>query len=335
MSTVSHVLNGTHYVSPELTERVLQAVKDLGYEQNPVARILAGGRSHVVGVLVPDLFNSYTGEIIRGIDDELMLNNYELMLYTNRRGKQLASAYASTLSSGLVIGLLILVPENRESFFSLLKQRHLPYVLIDPHHASQGETAVDATNRKGAYEATCYLIELGHRRIGFVAGSPFLECAVERLAGYQAALVDHGLPGDRALIVDGDFTQTTAYQAANRLLDLPDPPTAIFAANDASAFGVMDAVRNRELLVPHDMSIIGFDDIPQAAATRPALTTIRQPLTEMGRAAARLLLDIIDDPQRPAERLRLATELIVRESCRSPATIPAHNRQSGTIEHDG
>ena len=318
MSTVSHVLNGTHYVSPELTKRVLRAVKELNYEQNPVARILAGGRSHVVGLLVPDLFNSYAGEIIRGIDDELLLHNYELMLYTNRRGKQMASTYASTFTSGLVTGLLVMVPENLEPFFTSLKQRHFPYVLIDPHRDNQRHTAIVSTNYKGAYEATQYLIDLGHRRIGFITGSTFLECANERLTGYQAALVDHGLPVDPSLVVDGDFLQALAYQAANHLLDLPDPPTAIFAANDVSAFGVMDAVRNRGLIIPHDMSIIGFDDIPQAAATRPALTTIRQPLTEMGRTAARLLLQLIDDPQCTPEQVQLPTELIVRESCQSP-----------------
>ncbi len=325
ISTVSHVLNGTHYVSPELTERVLRAVQDLGYEQNPVARILAGGRSHVIGILVPDLSSSYAGQIVRGVDEELSPRHYDLMLYTHRRGKKMASTYTTAFASGLVAGLLIIVPEDLGDFFDLLKAQQMPYVLVDPFSTRDPHPIVDSTNRAGAYQATEYLISLGHRRIGFVTGYDFLECARERLAGYRAALSDHGLPVDEALIVPGDFSRAVGYQAAQHLLDLPNPPTAIFASNDYMAFGVVDAVRNRGLRIPADFSVVGFDDIPQAAAARPALTTVRQPLSEMGAAAARLLLEIMADARHPSERIRLATELIIRESCDHPASFSSQH----------
>jgi LacI family transcriptional regulator len=320
MSTVSHVLNGTHYVSPELTQRVLEAVNELEYRQNPVARILAGGRSHVIGVLVPDLFNSYAGEIIRGLDDELLANDYEMMLYTPRRGQHLASSYATTFPSGLVVGMVILVPQGLNEFMRMIGQQNIPYIVIDPEVNTNADITITSTNWQGAYDATEYLIKLGHQRIGFITGSMFLECAVDRLAGYQAALTDHGLPFEPELVSNGDFIQSTGFEAANQLLDLPVPPTAIFASNDASALGAVDAIRSLGLHIPDDISVLGFDDSPQAATMCPALTSIRQPLIEMGRKAAQLLLQYIQQPETPPESVCLPTQLVIRESCQPPTT---------------
>ena len=140
-------------------------------------------------------------------------------------------------------------------------------------------------------------------------------CAQDRLEGYKAALAERGIAFDPELVYEGNFFQPLGYTGASALLELPHPPTAIFASNDVSAFGVMEAIREHHLRIPEDISVVGFDDIPQAAHVHPPLTTVRQPLEEMGRLATRMLLDYIKDPQRPIERVELATELVIRQSC--------------------
>jgi LacI family transcriptional regulator len=189
-------------------------------------------------------------------------------------------------------------------------------VVIDHMGIDDRVPAVGATNRAGGYEATRYLLSLGHRRIGLIEGTMNLGCARDRLDGYKAALREQDIPFSPVLVREGLFQQPRGYTAAVELLTSPDPPTAIFACNDVMAFGAMEAARELGKKIPDDISIIGFDDIPQAAQVHPPLTTIRQPLEEMGRRAARMLLQIIENPEQPVEKIELPTELVVRESTR-------------------
>jgi len=317
-STVSRVINNNKHVRPETRERVLNAMMRLGYMVNQQARSLAGGRSQVIGLLVPDVGNGYIGEIIRGVDEELAAAQYELMLYTTHRRRTKESVYVATLARGLADGLLLVVPDDPGAYLDSLAQQNFPYVLVDHQGTNEACPAVGATNWQGGYDATTYLIQLGHRRIGFITGNQRLGSAVDRLAAYRAALADHGIDFDPALVVEGDFQQPSGYQGACALLALPDPPTAIFASNDIMAFGAMEAVRNHNLRIPEDVSVLGFDDIPQAAHVHPGLTTIRQPLEQMGRLATRMLLKKIGDPDFAGERIELPTTLVIRESCQPP-----------------
>lgn len=318
-ATVSRVINNKGNVNPDSRERVLRAMAELGYVANLQARSLAGGRSNVVGLLVQDLGTSYIGEIIRGIDAELANAHYDLMLYTTHRRKVKESAYVATLTRGMADGLLLVLPRNTEAYLETLQRRHFPYILIDHQGIDQFGPSVGATNWQGAYDATQYLIELGHRRIGFITGAMELGCSVDRLAGYKAALADHGLNFDPALVREGDFQQPQGYTGAQSLLTISNPPTAIFASNDISAFGVMEAVRERGLRIPEDVSIVGFDGVSQSEMVHPALTTVRQPLEQMGRKATTLLLQYISNPELVIERVELPTELIIRDSCQPPA----------------
>jgi len=314
-TTVSRVINSKENVKPKTRERVLMAMTRLGYVVDQRARSLAGGRSQVIGLLVHDVGTSYIGEIIRGIDAELASAQYELLLYTTHRRKTKESAHVATLTRGLADGLLLVLPRNPGAYLETLRQHRFPHVLID-HRGSKEETpAVAAANRQGAYNATKYLVELGHQRIGFITGTMDQICAQDRLEGYKAALADHGVTFDPELVREGDFFQPLGYAGASALLELPHPPTAIFASNDVSAFGAMEAVREHGLRIPDDVSVVGFDDIPQAAHVHPPLTTVRQPLEKMGRTATRMLLEYINDPQRPIERVELPTELVLRQSC--------------------
>ncbi len=317
-TTVSRVINDEAHVRPDKRERVLGAMARLGFTINQHARSLRGGRSNTIGLLVRDLGTGYIGEIVRGIDAELADAQYDVMLYTTHRRKSKEAAYVATLTRGLADGLLITLPRDPAAYLESLRQRHFPYVLIDHQGIDDRGPAVGATNELGARAAVEHLIALGHRRIGFIKGSPDLGCSRDRLAGYRAALADVGLPYDPDLVRDGDFNQPRGYEAANELLRLADPPTAIFASNDVSAFGVMEAVRDHGKRIPDDVSIVGFDDIPQAAQVNPPLTTVRQPLEQMGRQAARMLLEIMEDPERPVGRLELPTELVIRNSTATP-----------------
>ncbi len=315
-STVSRVLNGYEFVRETTRSRVLEAAEKLGYVANLQARSLAGGRSHIIGLLVPGLDNGYIGEVVRGIDEECARQNYDIMLYSTHRNRGNESVYVKAITSGLTDGLLLIVPLIPASLIEALPSENFPHVLIDQNNAASNSDVVDATNWQGAYDLTKYLLELGHRHIGFISGTPELSSTTERLNGFRAALTDQGVEYEPDLFIPGNFFETGGYRATSQLLDLPQRPTAIFASNDLSAFGAINAARDRGLRIPDDLSIVGFDDIPLASITYPKLTTVRQPLIQMGRVAVKLLFEQIEDPGRDARRVTLSTQLIVRDSCR-------------------
>jgi LacI family transcriptional regulator, galactose operon repressor len=315
--TVSRVINDAPHVKPETRQRVREAMDSLGYVVDRRARSLAGGRAQVLAVLVPDLGTGYIGEIIRGIDAEVELAQYELLLYTTHRQAAKETSYVTNIARGMADGLVLVLPSDLQSIVEHLRQIEFPFVLVDYQGFEEHLPAVCATNWQGAYNATEYLIELGHRRIGFITGDMEMAAARNRLAGYQAALRTHHLPNASELVREGAFHYPDGHAAAQALLALTHPPTAIFASNDDMAFGVLDALRGQGVRVPADVSLIGFDGIPQTALVHPPLTTVSQPLAKMGRVATQMLLDRLNDPGKPIHRIELPTELIIRESCRA------------------
>ncbi len=317
LGTVSRVINNDIHVADETRERVLAVTKELGYVANRQARGLKGSKTNIIGVLVPDLGTGYIGEIVRGIDTELGMSQLDLMLFTTHRMADKESNYVANMVEGMVDGLLFVLPRNPSDYISTLTRRKFPFVLVDHQGSNEPCPSVGATNWQGAYKATEYLIKLGHKRIGFITGSMDLGAATDRLDGYKSALRTHHIPEDPDLIYEGTFDQPDGYAGASALLDLGDIPTAIFASNDVMAMGAMDAVRNRGLRVPEDISILGFDDIPQSAMVRPALTTVRQPLEQMGRVATQMLIDILTKPEKETDQMKLPTELIIRGSVQS------------------
>lgn len=317
-STVSRVMNNVGYVKSEKRERVLEAIKRLGYVANMQARGLVGGRTRLIGLVVRDIMWSYTEEIVRGIDETLATVNFNLTLFTTHQDRDKEIHFVKMLTQGLVDGLLLLLPLAPESYLAGLKEDGFPYVVIDHRGFDNFSPTVTSTNWQGAYDATDYLVKLGHRRIGMIAGDPALSSAEDRFAGYCAALEAHGLVFDPDFAQTGWFKFQGGIQAANALLNLAHPPTAIFAANDHSALGAIEAIRSRGLSIPDDISIIGFDDVPQAEYLRTSLTTVRQSLDEMGRTATRMLLQQIDNPDAAIEPVVLPTELVIRESTGSP-----------------
>jgi LacI family transcriptional regulator len=315
-STVSRVLSGYEFVKDATRNRVMEAVERLGYVANLQARSLAGGRSKIIGLLVPNLDNGYVGTIMRGIDQVLEHANYDLILYTSHRRPGNEPVYVSAVANGLSEGLLLIAPMEPTAYVHDLRARNYPYVLIDQADATGNSCVVEATNWQGAYDATRYLTQLGHTRIAFIAGALAIHSAVDRLLGYKAALADCGIPIREEWIIEGDYQQQTAYEITKSLLQSADSrPTAIFGSNDLSAFGAMDAARECGLQIPDDISIIGFDDIPQSSVVFPKLTTIRQPLEQMGKVAAQMLLAQIENPGHTLQRVALPTQLVIRDSC--------------------
>lgn len=315
-STVSRVVNDYEFVKADTREKVQNAMAELGYVANLKARSLAGGRSNMIGLLVFDLENSYFTEVVRGIDAEVSRIHYDMVISTTHQRLDREQAYVTQLASGMVDGLIIMLPQNIDSWLEPLRQRQTPYVLID-HESGLGQGhVIRTTNRRGARQATDYLLDLGHRRIGLVTGTPTVQSGRERIEGFEQAFAGRNLSIDSDLIVQGDFDQASGYVAALQLLQYRTPPTAIFALNDAMAIGVLEAAEKVGLTVPDDLSIIGFDDIPEASYIRPQLTTVRQPQREIGRTATRLLVDLIEqNEERPGlETITLETELIIRKS---------------------
>jgi LacI family transcriptional regulator len=316
--TVSRVINHDVHVKQETRDRVLQTMVRLGYVANRQARSLAGGRTNSIGVLIPDLGTGYIGEIIRGIDAELGLSDLDLILYTTHRTASKEANYVTNLATGMVDGLILVLPRSPADFIGILTKQDFPFILIDHQGIGPDCPAVGAANWQGGFTATEYLIKLGHQRIGFITGWMDLGCALDRLDGYRSALRTNHIPDAPELIYEGTFFQPDGFNGASILLDLPNPPTAIFASNDVMAMGVMDAIRHRGLRVPDDVSVIGFDDIPQASLIHPALTTVRQPLEKMGRVATQMLLELLNKSQKKIGRIELPTELIIRDSCKVP-----------------
>ena len=318
IGTASRALNNDIHIAPKTRERVLKVIGELKYVANRQARSLRTTKTNMIGMMVPDLATGYIGEIMHGIDAELALNQLDLILFTTHRTAVKEANYVANMVQGMVDGLLIVLPRNPADYIGTLTHRNFPFVLIDHQGNSEPCPSVGATNWQGAYNATEYLIELGHTRIGFITDSMDLGAATARLEGYKSALQIHHIPEDPGLIYEGTFFQPDGYAGASFLLDMDNPPTAIFASNDAMAIGAMDAVHNHSLRIPQDISILGFDDIPQASLVHPALTTVRQPLEQMGGIATQMLLDMLKNPKKKTSRIELPTELIIRSSTSSP-----------------
>jgi LacI family transcriptional regulator len=318
--TVSRVINDSPNVKDETRERVKEVIDRMGFVGNRNARSLVSGKSHVIGLLIPDLGTAYIGEIIRGIDLELESIHYNLMLYTTHRRETKESGYISSLIQSGVDGVILILPRNPANYLEKLRALNFPYVLVDHQGIDDQGPAVGATNFQGAFDATEYLLQLGHKQIAFITGSMDLGCSQERLNGFKTAMQKHSVPVTPEWVLEGDFEQSAGYDGASKLMSLSNRPTAIFASNDMMAFGVMNAVRDMGLKIPGDISVIGFDDVFQASQTMPGLTTIHQPLEQMGREATRLLVEMMAEREIKPGKVDLPTRLILRDSCKTLET---------------
>lgn len=311
--TASRALNDKPGVSQETREEVLKIAADIGYIVNRSAQKLSGSRNGIIGIMTPVLDNHYVGELVVGVGRAARAQGYETLVYTLFDEDRHSHRSVLGLIKQFTDGVVAILPRE-SSYFNALAAAGVPVVAIDQRCSLDGFPSISVDSYGGAVRAVEHLAQLGHTRIGFVAGDESIEGVRDRRRGYLDALARLGLPSDPSLIAQGDLSQMRAFDAANSLLALPEPPTAIFAVNDLSAFGVIAAARERGLKVPRDVSVVGFDDIPMASQVHPPLTTIRQPFAQMGRAAVNTLLSQMDNEEAIAPRIVLPTELIARES---------------------
>jgi LacI family transcriptional regulator len=324
-ATVSYVINnrtdGNVRISEETRCRVLDAVKELGYRPNVLARSLRQGQTHTIGMIVPDNTNPFFAEVARGVEDTSFEQGYSVILCNSDSDLDKELLYTNVLTEKRVDGILFVAVGMSAERICVLQERHMPVVVVDRDIPDVAVDSVMTANERGGRLATHHLIELGHRRIGCIAGPSDVTPSAERGTGYRQALREAVLPVEEELIMKGDFQYESGYQAARQLLSMDDPPTAIFACNDLMAIGAISAAVELGRQVPADLSVVGFDDVPLASFANPALTTVVQPKHEIGVVAATMLLERMQDPDRPPRRKMLDTELVIRKS-----TAPAEPR---------
>jgi LacI family transcriptional regulator len=316
VSTVSRVLNDKDDVAAETYEKVQQVIREIGYASSLAAKSMRSRRTNVIGLIVPDVDDSFSIQVMKGVNQAITELDYDLIIYTSGSIKKRSAAqreqhFVSLLNGSITDGLIIVTPAATS--FSTAA----PVVAVDPNNESPECPAVIATNHTGALAAIEYLIGLGHRRIGFIGGRPDLQCAQQRLLGYQEALRRADIAPDPDLIAVGDFTTETGRRCARELLALAEPPTAIFAANDQSAIGAVEAANDKGLRVPDNLSVVGFDNIPEAAYFSPGLTTVDQFITRMGYVATEVLIRLIQGESLDSNLSEINTQLVIRDSCRA------------------
>jgi LacI family transcriptional regulator len=316
VSTVSRVLNDKDDVAPETYERVQGIIQQLGYTSSLAARSMRSRRTNVIGLIMPDVEDPFSIQVMKGVNRAIIELDYDLIVYTSGSIKKRSTAereqhYVSLLNGSITDGIIIVTPAATSFSTSA------PVVAVDPNNESPDCPSVISTNHAGALAAIEYLIGLGHRRIGFIGGRPDLQSAARRLQGYKNGLQQAGIPLDPALIQVGDYSMETGFICAQKLLNLPESPTAIFAANDQSAFGAIKAAKEAGLHVPKDLSVVGFDNLPEAAYTHPELTTVDQFIDKMGYVATKKLIDLIQGKLSDNNVHKILTQLVVRNSCRT------------------
>ncbi|CAA9225185.1 MAG: Transcriptional regulator, LacI family [uncultured Arthrobacter sp.] len=318
--TVSRVLNGRSDVAPATRERVETLLREYGYRRRGAAPPAPSG---LVDLVFNDLDSPWAVEIIRGVEEALNAEGMSMVVSAiHRRGNADSTRRWLDTLDGRASDGAVLVTTDLDSFLHAELQRlNLPAVVVDPAGVPDLEVpTIGATNWTGAVTATEHLIQQNHRRIGFVAGRPGLWCSRARLDGYRAGLDAAGIIFDPALVIEGDFDYSSGFAAGTELLASAAPPTAIFAASDQMALGVYEAARQRGLRIPDDLSVVGFDDLPEAGWASPPLTTVRQPLSDMGSLAARTLVRLIRGEAVESPRIEMSTRLISRSSVRAVGT---------------
>ena len=302
-ATVSRVLNQKPDVDPATRERILHIMEEQGFVPSIAASGLAGGRSRLLGALVPSLTWPLIPELMRGVGEVVGSTSYELILYSVtdvNHEKDRSDVIDRIIGTRLVAGLLAVFPGPSGKHLVELHSRDFPVVLIDDQGIPpKGAPWISVDNRLGAYEATRHLIRLGHRRIAHIQGPLKYQVSHDRYQGYCDALNEAGISLDSTLVLEGDFMPPSGRTCANVLFDLPfeQHPTAIFAGSDYMAYCAISAAEQRGLRVPEDIAVVGFDDNPTSAHMEPALTTVRQPFYEMGRRASEILLTLVDTPR--------------------------------------
>ena len=333
-STVSRVLNNHPGVRPDVRERVLHVIQQYNYVPQAAARSLASARTNTIGLLIPrsaafTLADPYIALMIRAISEASVQQGYFLLLAMLTADME-PGFYDHILRGRHFDGVIMFSSDIDDPILPLLIKDGSPLVLIGRHPYFHNVTSVDVENREGSREAVAYLIALGHRRIGLINGQLEMEAAQARRDGYKQALLEAGIPIEAELMVEGRYSEAIAHRAALQLLDLEQPPTAIFAASDAMAAAALHAIQQRGRRVPDDIALAGFDDLPLAANATPQITSVHQPVPDMGAHAVRLVIEQMRG-EGPLSSVILPAPLIVRESSGGSVGASTHGKGGSVL----
>lgn len=317
--TVSRVINNSEEVTSGTRIRVEDAIKELGYRPNVIARSMAKGHTHTLGCITPNLTNYIFSSMIESAQAEARRQGFFILTGSAPTENEVQPLLDEMLNRR-VDGLLILNPrdDNRYQHLLPLIQGGMPVVYLKNSPKGELVSSVCSDDHGGSYQATQYLIELGHTSIATITGPKNEECTQDRFEGYRQKLLESGLNLEEDLIAMGDWTAASGGQAIRQFLASEVPYTAVFAQNDQMAVGAIRALRDAGLRVPQDISIIGYDDIPLASYIDPPLTTVHQPMDDFGRHGAQLLIDAVQNPEHEPKHVRLDTQIIKRKSCAPP-----------------
>ncbi len=318
-STVSHVINGTRYVSDATKQRVKQAMEELRFRPNSLARSLVRQETRTLALIVPDNVNPFFAELARGIEDHGFAAGYNVLLCNSDRQISKELAYLDMLVSKRVDGIIYMTMSAHLDQLQPLLDNKIPFVTFDREFHDVDAILLD--NEGGGYDATRHLLDLEHRRIACIGGPDAKTRSHARIVGYERALGEVGVAVDPRLIQGGEWSYESGQEAASRLYELDAPPTAIFACNDMMAIGAIAHLRERGLRVPDDVSVVGFDNVSIGAYFHPPLTTLATPILEDGQQLCHLLLDRINDQLPPEpQRHTIGGRLVIRESTKAPAS---------------
>lgn len=333
VSTVSRVLTGSPLVNAETRDRVQQAMDALEYRPSRVARRLRGdrGEASLLGLIVPDIRNPFFAEVARGVERVAQAHSRMVFVGNSDEDEAVERRYLELMRAERVDGIILPASSDNATTVVELARGGLPVVCLDRRLPRATLDTVVADNLEGAYEAVCHLLQIGHRRIGFIGGRALLSTTHERREGYRRALGDAGVAFDEALVRAGDSRQEGGRQMTHELLTTPRPPTALLVGNNLMTLGALEMIHALGLRIPDDVAVVGYDDMPWAVAFNPPLTAVRQPAQELGRRAAELLLARIADPSRSTTLVTLKPELVVRQSCGAgrEAKVRARARREG------
>ncbi|MBV9229050.1 MAG: LacI family DNA-binding transcriptional regulator [Chloroflexi bacterium] len=329
IATVSRVLNGTARVNEEVTARVRMAAQELQYQPSRAARALRANQATIIGLLITDIQNPFFTALVRGVEDVAQRNGYSLILCNSDEDPRKEQQYIEVLCSERVAGAIIAPTREHQRALKLFREHNIPIVAVD-RRIKDGETdAVLVDNKRGAREATAHLLTNGYHRVGIVSGPLATTTGRERLEGYRQALREAGIALDPLLERIGSFKEESGRQLTYELLDLENPIDALFVANNLMTLGALAALNERKRCIPDDIAIVGFDEMQWAALHAVSLTTVTQPVYEIGSTAALRLFQRLQNPTAlTRQEILLAPTLHVRDSTRPRTQVIADHANS-------
>jgi LacI family transcriptional regulator len=316
-TTVSRYLNKRIDLPSETAGRIDAAIRQLDYRPNILAKRLSLGKSEAIGLVTPEIANPFFAELAAAVEDEAEKHGYAVFMSSTGGHREREIATLRRLEDGHVDGLIMMTNQPDDGTLAASLHQYGHVVLIDEDIPGVNVPKIFVENRQGAHLATRHLIDAGHRHIAHIGGPARLFSATERLEGFLDALSQAGIEAAPHHLRQGAYARAFGLEAMREMLAAKDPPTAVFAGSDFIAIGVMQAVKERGLAVPRDISLVGFDDMPFAEFLAPGLTTVRQPTSELGRAGVRTLLALFDK-KTPAALMRLPVTLVDRQSVAAP-----------------